>query len=201
LFFNLINHKTHWILFRRQSSRSPSLSRESTRLRIQLHQTVPLQPETPSHTVQNQPYKNFFENILPQAVHDLSGTIRSSILTVFNTERLSSDLTRLINYINRRYPRIKTPRKQECSRDITTAKLLFQRENSKTDVHYIFSLFDPDLRPKAEQPKILITQPPPTVKPPITFKRLGAKLTVLAALSRPQIPIKTGSLVTTTATK
>jgi hypothetical protein len=197
-FFNLIKYiELICFVISRQSL---CLSRESTRLRLQLHQTLPPRPETPYHSIQNHPYKNFFENVFPQAVQDQSGTIRSSILQMFHTEYLSSDLTCVVNYINQRYPRIQTPRKQEKSRHITT-NLGLQRENSKTEIHQLLNLFDPNLRPKAEQPKIVLTQPAPIPKPPVTFKRISAKLTVIAALSRAPIPTKSGSLVTTTATK
>ena len=180
------------------SRQSVCLSRESTRLRLQLHQTLPPRPETPYHSIQNHPYKNFFENVFPQAVHDQSGTIRSSILQLFTSEYFSKDLTCLVDYINRRYPRIQTPRKQERS----NKKFVFQRENSKTEVHHILNLFDPKPRPTVDHPpKTLPTQITQVPKTPMTFKHLGTKLTVLAALSRPRISIKSGSLITTTATK
>jgi hypothetical protein len=178
------------------------LNRESSRLRIQLYQTLPPRPKTSHHTIQNHSYKNFFENIFPQAVQDHSGTIRSSILNIFYIEYLSSDLIRLIHYINHRYPRINTLKRQEYYRDITTtSKFVLQRENSKTDLHNIFNLFDPDLRSKAvppPKPKPLLL---PNAKTPITFKRLGTKLSVLAALSRPQISNRSRSSVATTDTK
>jgi hypothetical protein len=193
------------------NSQSSYLSRESIHLHIQLYQSLPPQSEIPNHPIRHHPYKNFFENVLPQAVQDHSGSIRSSILKIFHVEYLSSDLIRLIHYINRRYPRINTPRKQGNSRPVTTTttNFVFQRENSKTDLHNIFNLFDPDLRPKATPPlKSSIIIPTvktpiiiPTVKTPITFKRLGAKLTVLAALSRPQTVLKSGGSVATTNTK
>jgi hypothetical protein len=187
------------------SGRSSSLSRESTRLRIQLHQTLPPRSESPHHTIHQHPYKNFFETVLPEAVQDRTGSIRSSILQIFDNEYLLKDSKGVIHYINRRYPRINTAKKQDNSHAITTTtKFVFQRENSKTNVHQIFNLFDPDLRPKAVPPKPIIVQTSPlktaNVKAPTTFKRLGTKLTVLAALSRPQTGNKpVGSLVTTYA--
>jgi hypothetical protein len=128
--------------------------------------------------------------------------MRSLILKIFEIEDLSTDLTRLIQYINRRYPRINTAKKQETSRVMattTTTKLVLQRENSKTNLHTIFNLFDPDLRPKAIQPKPLITTS--NVKTPITFRRLGTKLTVLAAISRPQTSNNRNRSITTTDNK
>lgn len=186
--------------FRFFSSQSSGLNRESTRLRIQLYQTLPPRPETSHHTIQNHPYKNFFENIFPQAVQDHSGTIRLTILKIFYIEYLSSDLIRLIHYINHRYPRINTPKKQEYSRDITT-KFVLQRENSKTNLHNIFNLFDPDLRSKAVQPKPKPPLSTSNTKTPITFKRLGTKLTVLAAISRPQTSNKSRGSIETIDTK
>jgi len=55
------------------------------------------------------------------------------------------------------------------------------------------------LRSKAvpPKPKPLLTN----AKTPITFKRLGTKLTVLAALSRPRMSNKSRSSVATTDTK
>jgi hypothetical protein len=183
------------------SSQSPWLSRESTRLHIQLYQTLPQRSKTAHHTIHHHPYKNFFENVFPQAVQDQSGAMRSSILKIFEIEDLSTDLTRLIQYINRRYPRINTAKRQETSRVMTatTTKLALQRENSKTNVHTIFNLFDPDPRPKAVLPKPIITTS--NVKTPITFRRLGTKLTVLAAISRPQTSNKRSRSITTTDNK
>jgi hypothetical protein len=187
------------------SGRSSNLSRESTRLRVQIHQTLPPRSETPYHTIHQHPYKNFFETILPQAVQDQSGSIRSSILQVFDIEYLSNDLIGLIHYINRRYPRINTARKQSNAHAITTKKFVFQRENSKTNVHQLFNLFDPDLRPKAIPPKPVIPQTArlktTNAKVPSTFKRLGTKLTVLAALSRSPASNKSVDSLTTTSAK
>ncbi|CAF0734478.1 unnamed protein product [Adineta steineri] len=158
----------------RPLSHCSNSSRKSIRLRIQLYQTLPLRSET-----QNYSYKNFFENILPQAINDCSGSIRSSILTMFDLDNLSTDLKHLINYINQRYPQINTSRKQNHSQH--TTKFVCQYEDSKTNVHNIFNLFDPKLRPKAMPPKELTTQ---SNKTPITFKRLGNKLALVATLSR-----------------
>lgn len=80
----------------------------------------------------------------------------------------------------------------------TITKLAHERETSKSNIHHIFSLFDPDLRPKAiyeteRRTKAMSSKSFATGengKTPITFKRLGAKLTVLAALSRPSPPTK-----------
>ena len=144
---------------------------------------------------------NFFETVLPQAVQDRSGSIRSSILQSLDTEYLSNDLVGLVHYIKQRYPKIDTARKQGNAQTITKSAL--QREISKTNVHEIFNLFDPTLRPKAIPPKpVVVPQTAPAkaanVKGPTSFKRLGTKLTVLAALSRSQVPNKsTGSLTIT----
>jgi hypothetical protein len=186
------------------SERPVSLSRESTRLRVQIHQTLPPRSETPYHTVHPQLFKNFFETVLPQAAQDQSGSIRSSILQTLDIEYLSNDLVGLVHYINQRYPRINTARKQGNTQ--ATTKSTLQRENSKTDVHEIFNLFDPGLRPKAIPPKPVIPQTvvplkAANVKGPTTFKRLGTKLTVLAALSRSQVPNKSVGSLTITYTK
>ncbi|CAF2945453.1 unnamed protein product [Rotaria sp. Silwood2] len=179
-------------------SKDSCLTRESTRLHIQLHKTLPPRSESPHQTIHHHSYMNFFENIFPQAVQDRSGLTRSSILKMLDKKNLSSDLTCLIQYINQRYPRINTLRKSSSSRNITTTKLVSQCENSKTNVHSIFNLFDPHLRPKARISKIITTE---HGKAPNTFKRLGTKLTVLAALSRSQTGNKTTDSINTTATK
>lgn len=51
------------------------------------------------------------------------------------------------------------------------------------------------------KPKLAVQLSTTNVKTPITFKRLGAKLTVLAALSRPQTTNKVGGSFSTTDTK
>ncbi|CAF1217033.1 unnamed protein product [Rotaria sp. Silwood1] len=167
-------------------SQDHCLTRESARFHIQLHKTLPPRSESPHQTVQHHSYMNFFENVFPQAVQDRSGSIRSLILKMLDKKHLSSDLTRLIQYINQRYPRINPLRKSATFRNPTTTKISFQCENSKTNVHNIFNLFDPDLRPKAGIPKLITAEHLQHGKTPNTFKRLGTKLTVLAALSRSQ---------------
>ena len=142
---------------------------------------------------------NFFEHMFPQAVHDRSGLIRLTILKTIDKKYSSSDLTHLIQYVNQRYPHISTLRNLDTTqRKVTsklTAKIVSHSENSKTNVHNIFNLFDPDLRPKAMIPKVLTIEHSQLLttnpKAPNTFKRLGTKLTVLAALSRSQTTNKT----------
>jgi len=82
---------------------------------------------------------------------------------------------------------------------VITTNFVLQRENSKTDIHNIFNLFDPNLKPKAILPQGSTTQP--VLKRPVPLKRAATKLTIVNALSRPQIGNKTGNLATTTATK
>jgi hypothetical protein len=126
--------------------------------------------------------------------------MRSSILATSNIDSLLSDLTNLIHYINRRYPKINTQKIQDHSRDaVITTNFVLQRENSKTDIHNIFNLFDPNVKPKAMLPQASTTKP--VRQRPIPLKRVATKLTIVSALSRPQIGNKTGNLVTTTATK
>ncbi len=58
----------------------------------------------------------------------------------------------------------------------------------------MLNLFDPQLKPKAmpPTPEIVIA-----TKTPITFKRLGTRITTLAAFSRTQIGKKRPSLTAT----
>lgn len=158
---------------------------------IQLYKTLPLRSGTSSHTISQHPHRNFFEHFFSHAVQDRTGLMRSLVVQIFESEHLSMDLANLIQYVNRRYPRITTPRRYERSQErktTTTTKVCFQRENSKDNLHGIFNQFDPDLRPKAMLPKVITVQPKGVnIKAPTTFKRLGTKLTVLAALSRPPI--------------
>lgn len=157
-------------IFRQQRS---CFSPELKCLRVQLHQTIPAQQETVRHHT----YKNFFEIVLSHAVQDYSESLHSLIIELFNFKYLSSNLTHFVNYLNQRYPEIKTPQQLKDSQHNT--KLIFQRENSKTYVHNILNLFDPNVRPTVIPPK-----PSPTTTKRITFKQLGAKITTLAAFSR-----------------
>ena len=186
------------------SGRSRTLTRQSTRLYIQLYQTLPPRAESSQHTIYQHPYRNFFENYFPRAVQDRTGLMRSLIVQIFDSEHSTIDLTSLTHYINRRYPRISTPRRREHSheKETTTTKFILQRENSKDSVHLILNQFDPALRPKAILPQVITVQSKgANVKAPTTFKRLGTKLTVLAALSRPPIAGRVGSALTTTDAK
>lgn len=143
--------------------------------------------------------------------------IRSSILKMLDRKNVSADLTNLIQYINQRYPRLINYRKADNSSSSTvstitkpkttttptkttiaatlTTKILSRSESSKTNVHNIFNLFDPDLRPKAKITKVLATeQPQPIVsniKAPTAFKRLGTKVAVVTAVSRPEVANRT----------
>ena len=182
------------------------MTREATRLYIQLYKTLPLRSETSQHTISQHPHRNFFEIFFSRAVQDRTGLMRSLILQIFDSEHLSMDLANLTHYVNRRYPRITTPRRQDRSHErktkamtTTTTKFILQRENSKDSVHLILNQFDPALRPKAMLPKV-VTVPAKgvNVKAPTTFRRVGTKLTVLAALSRPPITSRgTGSITAT----
>jgi len=171
------------------------------RIRVRLYQTIPCLFEQ-----NHQSNKNFFEDYFLESIQDRSGQIRSVILKLFSSNSFAKDLLQVIRYIHRRYPKIQIPKRQQPNLSqitTTTTQLFLQRENSKSDIHQIFSLFDPDLRAKAITPKessfkvytgqtpqistppiqqmpILNVKPPP----PPTFKRLGAKITMLAALSR-----------------
>lgn len=132
---------------------------------------------------------------------DRSGMIRSAIMRMINDEHWFSSLKSLFDYLHRRYPRI------SIDQTTFTSATPLQRENSKTNIHQILSLFDPALRPK-----ILPIKSNPTrssqlftsgkisssssaaagaagtslssTKPPLTFKRLGARLSTIAAFSR-----------------
>ena len=144
-------------------------------------------------------HKNFFENILPQIVQDRSESSRSVILQMFDTNHLLTDFTHLIQYINQRYPHITALKNLENLQSVTTTttQYAFQCENSKINVHNIFNLFDPDLRPKAIQTKVLTSN----VKAPIIFKRLAPKLTALSTLSRAQTNNKIIDSLKTTGIK
>lgn len=182
------------------------MSREATRLYIQLYKTLPLRSETSQHIISQHPHRNFFQNFFSRAVQDRTGLMRSLILRFFDSEHLSMDLANLTHYVNRRYPRITTPRRQDRSHErktkATTTKFILQRENSKDNVHLILNRFDPDLRPKAMLPKVVALPAKGTnVKAPTTFRRMGTKLTVLAALSRPPIASRVDSALMTTGAK
>ncbi|CAF3167435.1 unnamed protein product [Rotaria socialis] len=178
----------------RPHSQYPRMNRELTRLNIQLYKTLPCRSETLCQTIQIHHSVNFFKDIFPQAVHDRSGLIRLTILKMIDKKYSSSNLTHLVQYVNQRYPHISTLRNLDNSQRKPTPKLVTkivsQCENSKTNVHNIFNLFDPDLRPKAMMPKVLTTAHSQLLatnaRAPNTFKRLGTKLTVIAALSRSQ---------------
>ncbi|UJR38503.1 hypothetical protein I4U23_031170 [Adineta vaga] len=151
---------------------SSPINRESIRLRLQIHQIFPSRSETSSYS-----YKNFFENLFPQSVHDHSGSIRKSILAIFHTNDSSSNLSYFIHHLNQRYPTVKI---QEKLQNIKTKQYGSEYENSKTNLHTIFKLFDPDLRPKAisskDRPIHRIMSHGKTSGP---FKRLGTKLAIL----------------------
>ncbi len=160
------------------SQQSTCSDPQSKHLRMQLYQTIPSRHATVRHYT----YKNFFETILPRTVQDHSELLSSLIIELVNFEDLSSNLKHLLSYLNQRYPGIKIPQRQNNSQDKTiTTSLIFQRENSKTSIHNILNLFDPNVRPKVIPPS---PSSIPTVKKPITFKRLGTKITTLAAFSR-----------------
>ena len=174
---NIIDY-LHIDLKRQQSAcshRFVCLPVETNRILVQLHQSLPIQREAS---------KNFFEVLLSQAVEDQSGFIRSLIVQTIGEDFSSPAFTDVIAYLNRRYPRINTARRKENSTRTTP----IQRENSIVDIHQIFSLFDPDLRPKMVPPKPPPPKPLPTLPPvnkqPITFKRLGARISTIAAFSR-----------------
>ena len=170
------------------SPRSARFTRSSTRLQLDLHQSLSLRRETMSHSIPSQIHKNFFESLLSQALHDPTGFIRSSIAKMIDGPSTSSDRTDLVDYLNRRYPRLKTARtwNEPVRENSFSHQLGIERENSQMNVHHILNLFDPDLRPKVAPPK----PPAPKVVPslatrqPMTFKRLGTKLTTIALFSR-----------------
>lgn len=185
------------------------MSRELTRLRIQLYKTLPSQSENSYHTIQHNSSMNFFENVFPQAAQDRSGLSRLSILRMLDNKSYLLDLTRLIEYMNQRYPRLNTLKKlnnfpNQTKSTPSSTKLIFHCDNSKIDVHNIINLFDPDLRPKAITPKVLKAEHAQfltNAKVPNTFKRLGTKLTVLATLSRSQNANKIIEPIKTTSAK
>jgi hypothetical protein len=168
------------------SQPSPCRTHKST------HQTSP-----PLRETQQQTHKNFFETILPQAVQGQSGSIRSSIMKMFDLVYVSSSLTNLLNYLNRRYPRVKSLQQQDDLPDITKST----KENSKTNVHNILQIYDPGQRTKAIPPKPLV-QPSKigtsTTKTRITFRRLGATITTLSAFSRSNVEKKLVSVEVST---
>ncbi|CAF3304551.1 unnamed protein product [Rotaria socialis] len=169
------------------------------RLRIQLHQCIPTRQETPFLTMQSNINKNFFEIILPQVVQDKLNLLRSSIMEMYDYQYSSTNLKQLLTYLNRRYPRIKFFQLPEDSlgSTITTAKSVFQRDNSKTNLHHILNLFDPNPRPNVMPPKLSPQKLLSTTKTPMAFKRLSTKITTLTAFSRVQIDKKRSSFLTT----
>ena len=108
---------------------------------------------------------------------DRSGIVRMPVMKMVNDEHWHSAFKSLLDYLHRRYPRIRTSR----TRQVSATPL--QWENSKANIHQILSLFDPDLRPKIN-PLKSNTQTLTAAKTPITFKRLGARITTIAAFSR-----------------
>jgi hypothetical protein len=169
------------------SRRFSCLNSELKRLRSKLYRTI---PSRRSQTIQYQIYENFFQTILFPAVQDQSGVIRLWIMDLFNFQHLRSNLRHLLTYLNRRYPRIKIPQREKDVQNISIkTKRIFSKENSKTNLHNIFNLFDPNPRPTVIPPPDPPLIFPPkietsTIKPPITFKRLSTRLTTLAAFSK-----------------
>lgn len=178
------------------SRKNPLLNRESTRLRIELHHTIPSRQETSFYMIQHHPKKNFFEIVLPQVTQDQSDLLRSSILDLQKSEHLSATLINLINYLNQRYPNIKNLQLLENSKNNTEkTKISLKQEDSKTNVHNILNLFDPNIRPKVVSLKSSTTNLFLSTKPPITFKRVGTKITTLATFSRIPVDKKDPSFV------
>ena len=150
-----------------------------------LYQTLPSRRKSGAN-------KNFFELFFLRAIEDQTGVLRSLIFEFYQFDYLNN----LLNYLNRRYPRIKTARRRSIELP-STAKILIQRENSKIDLHNILNLFDPQLKPKAISPP-----PPPqivlsTSKAALRFKKLGTKLTTISAFSKAQTDKKRPSLTST----
>ncbi|CAF0849311.1 unnamed protein product [Rotaria sordida] len=149
-----IDMKHREFIYQCQNSRQSPLSNpESKRLRARFHRTVHSRQETSFQTSQhnnnNNNNNNIFETIFPRAVENESNLLRSSIIACYDFEYFYSSLRHLLSYLKRRYPRIKTLQLLEDSQDTTiTSKRALQRENSKVNVHQIFNLFDPNLRPK-----------------------------------------------------
>jgi hypothetical protein len=169
------------------------LNPELKHLRSKVHQTIPSRRYT---------YKNFFETILLPTIGDQSELLNLSIMELFKFEYQSSNLTHLLTYLNHRYPQIKIPQQQKDFRIKT--KLTYQKDNSKTNLHNILNLFDPNPRTTAAQPPNLPSIPPSTTetsttKSHMTFKRLTTKLTTLAAFSRMQCGKQQSLLIGTNA--
>ena len=139
--------------------------------------------------LQNYTNKDFIGTTLTRAIHDQSGSLRLSIVKMYDMGNSSMNLNHLLNYLNRRYPRVKILKQSEYLQlDTIPTKFTFQRENSKAYVHDILNLFDPNLRTKVRAPQILLTPSSKTVvsttKTPTKFKQLGTKIKVVSAFSR-----------------
>ncbi|CAF1500272.1 unnamed protein product [Rotaria sp. Silwood1] len=196
-----IDMKNREFISQYQNNQKSSLSNsKSKRLHVRHHQTIHSRQEISFQINQpnNNNKKNFFETILPQAIeHDLN-LLRSSIMKMYDFEYFYSSLRHLLSYLKERYPRIKTLQLLENAHDITiTLKLALQQENSKTNVHRILNLFDPNLRPKVIPLKSSSQKVLSTTRMPMTFKRLGTKITTLTSFSRMQVNNKRSALVAT----
>jgi hypothetical protein len=165
-------------IFSQQSSNS---NPQTKRLISQLYQTLPSRQKTYTN-------KNFFEIFFLRSIEDQSGLFRSLIIQLFYLEYL----TNLLNYLTQRYPRIQTAKRVKSN---STTNFIIPQENSKIDIHYIFNLFDPELKSKAIPPEIV----KPTTKTSMTFKRLSTKVTTLSAFSKTQVGRQRPSLTATRA--
>ena len=174
-----------------QLSSSCSSEEKSTYLRF--HQVNLSRSETSFQMLENYTNEDFIQTNLIRAIHDQSGSLRLSIMEMYGMENLSLNLNRLLNYLNRRYPRVKILKQPEYLQlDTIPTKFTCQRENSKTHVHDILNLFDPNLRTKVVAPQIRLTSSSSskevvsTTKAPMRLKQLGTKMTAVSAFSQPK---------------
>ena len=110
-------------------------------------------------------------------MHDHSGSMRSSILSMFHTNNSISNLSHLVQYLNQRFPVLKIARRQ-IKVQIEQSGDPF--ENSKTNLHLILNFYDPAPRSKAILPKPITTHE----KGLGPFRRAGTKLKICHSLSR-----------------
>lgn len=139
--------------------------------------------------------------ILPRAVEGQLDSLRTLLMEMQYSEYLCTSFKQLLNYLNQRYPRIKTFKLINNSQDSTattiTTNFVFERENSKTSLHNILNLFDPNLRPKVISTVPAAQNLLPTTKAEISFKRLGTKISAINAFSQKRIDKKLPSLLAT----
>lgn len=165
------------------------ISCESPRLLVELHRSLPNHRRISLGSSFKRPWKNFFQTILPHVASDQRENLRFSIIKMIQIENFNQHFISTMNFLKERYP--KTSIINEKANRVLSKKQnrTTERNNSKANIHQILNLFDPDLRPKMMPPKRIETKisteiNPTIIKGPMSFKRLGARITTIAAFSR-----------------